>query len=54
MNEMPGTEGKVHVGHQAHTKKDEGEGSVLAYVTELEFRKQRSRSSFCCLQSVKL
>lgn len=41
MNEMPGTE-------------DEGEGSVLAYVTELEFRKQRSRSSFCCLQSVKL
>ena len=26
---------------------DEGEGSVLAYVTEHEFRKQRSRSPFC-------
>ncbi len=26
---------------------DEGEGSVLEYVTEHEFRKQRSRSPFC-------
>ena len=26
---------------------NEGEGSVLAYVTEPEFRKQRSRSPFC-------
>ena len=26
---------------------DEGEGSVLTYVTEPEFRKQRSRSPSC-------
>ena len=26
---------------------DEAEGSVLTYVTEAEFRKQRSRSPFC-------
>ena len=26
---------------------DEGEGSVLTYVTKLEFRKQRSRSPSC-------
>lgn len=44
---MPGAEGKVHVGHQAHTQKDKGDGSVLAYVTEPEFRKQRSRSPSC-------
>ena len=28
-------EGKVHVGHQGPTR---AEGSVLTYVTELEFR----------------
>ena len=37
-------EGKVHAGHQGPT---EAEGSVLTYVTEAEFRKQRSRSPSC-------
>ena len=30
---------------------DEGEGSVLVYVTKPEFRKQRSRSPFCNIHS---
>ena len=37
-------EGKVHAGHQGPTG---AEGSVLTYVTEAEFRKQRSRSPSC-------
>ena len=51
-DEMPGAEGKVHVGHQA-PKKGEGAGSVLTYVTEPESRKQRRRSPLCnCLISI--
>ena len=30
-----------------HGAEDEVEGSVLTYVTETEFRKQRSRSPSC-------
>ena len=38
-------EGKVHAGHQGPTR---GEGSVLTYVTEPEFRKQRVVSQKVC------